>query len=175
LSDPEDHPVRSVNWHEALAYYRWLSGRAGLPVTLPSEAEWEKAARGMEGRIYPWGDMPPSEDLCNFGDHVGGTTPAGTYSPQGDSPYGCADMARNVWEWTRSHWKDYPYDSEDGRENLEAGDDVRRVVRGGAFNFIAGLVRCAVRFNSDPVPYYRYTLLGFRVVVSRAQPPGATQ
>jgi formylglycine-generating enzyme required for sulfatase activity len=173
LSDPEDHPVRHVNWQDALAYCRWLSGRAGLPVTLPSEAEWEKAARGTDGRIYPWSDAPPTEDLCNFSGNVGDTTPVGRYSPQGDSPYGCADMAGNVWEWTRSHWKDYPYDSEDGRENLEAGNNVRRVLRGGAFYNVPGSVRCAYRDFHFPDP--RGSTHGFRVVVSRAQPPGATQ
>ncbi len=164
LSDPEDHPVRDVTWHDALAYCRWLRGRTGLPATLPSEAEWEKAARGTDGRIYPWGDAPPTEDLCNFSDNVGDTTPVGRYSPQGDSPYGCADMAGNVWEWTRSHWKDYPYDSEDGRENLEASDNVRRVLRGGAFYYFSRIVRCAYRYRWDPGGRYRGS--GFRVVVS---------
>jgi formylglycine-generating enzyme required for sulfatase activity len=164
LSVPEDHPVRYISWHDALAYCRWLSRRAGLPVTLPSEAEWEKAARGTDGRIYPWGDAPPTEDLCNFSGNVGDTTPVGRYSPQGDSPYGCADMAGNVWEWTRSHWKDYPYDSEDGRENLDAGNDVRRVLRGGAFYSDTRSVRCAYR--GYYYPSGRLGDYGFRVVVS---------
>jgi formylglycine-generating enzyme required for sulfatase activity len=174
LSDPEDHPVRFITWRDALAYCRWLSERTGLPVTLPSEAEWEKAARGTDGRIYPWGDALPTEDLCNFSGNVGDTTPVGRYSPQGDSPYGCADMAGNVWEWTRSLWgKDlgkpdfgYPYDPDDGRENLEVGNDVRRVLRGGAFSDHSWRVRCAYR--DYWFPGYRGRLGGFRVVVSRA-------
>ena len=164
LRAPEDHPMRYVTWQNALDYCRWLDGQTGLPVTLPSEAEWEKAARGTDGQIYPWGDAPPAEDLGNFDNHVGNTTPVGTYSPQGDSPYGCVDMIGNVWEWTRSLYKDYPYDSADGRENLEAGDYVPRVVRGGAFYLSSRLVRCA--FRDWDAPRDRDWSIGFRVVVS---------
>jgi formylglycine-generating enzyme required for sulfatase activity len=172
LKDPDDHPVRYVTWRDALAYCRWLGERTGLPVRLPSEAEWEKAARGTDGQIYPWGDGAPTADLCNFGNNIGDPTPVGNYSPEGDSPYECADMAGNVWEWTRSLWGedwqepdfDYPYNSEDGREDLEAGDDVRRVVRGGAFNGSEYNVRCAYRDFRHP--HYRNDYGGFRVVVS---------
>jgi serine/threonine-protein kinase len=163
LKDPDDHPVRYVNWRDALAYCRWLNERTGLPVTLPSEAEWEKAARGTDGRIYPWGDEDPTAELCNFSGNVGDTTPVGNYSPEGDSPYECADMAGNVWEWTRSLWgENYPYDPADGRENLEASGS--RVVRGGAFGYTEYHVRCAYR-NGD-APYLRSGPYGFRVVVS---------
>jgi len=170
LKGPDDHPVVNVTWHDALAFCRWLSERAGLTVTLPSEAEWEKAARGTDGRIYPWGDKRPTPDLCNFGGDEGGKTPVGKYSSQGDSPYGCTDMAGNVWEWTRSLWgKDwqkpdfgYPYYPGDGREDIESGD--RRVVRGGAFFSVAGDVRCACRVRYNPV--YRGYDVGFRVVAS---------
>jgi formylglycine-generating enzyme required for sulfatase activity len=169
-SGKEDYPVVSVSWDDAMAFCQWLSRKTGKDFTLPSEAEWEKAARGplpsevegADGRIYPWGNQSPTADLCNFDMNVGGTTPVGTYSPQGDSPYGCADMAGNVWEWTRSLWRDYPYDSGDGREDLEVGS--RRVVRGGAFSHYSGLVRCASRHDYDP--YDRYWHHGFRVVVS---------
>ncbi len=162
LRGEDDHPVVYVTWHDALAFCRWLSDRTGLPVMLPSEAEWEKAARGTDGRIYPWGDAPPDKNRCNFGDNVKDTTPVGRYSPQGDSPYGCADMAGNVWEWTRSAYKDYPYDPEDGREDLEA--TAVRVLRGGAFNLDEGLVRCAYRSWDSPL--YRLRLSGFRVIVA---------
>jgi len=91
LNGPDNHPVVYVTWHDALPFCRWLSERTGLPVTLPSEAEWEKAARGTDGRIYPWGNGPPDESRCNFAG--GRTTPVGRYSPKGDSPYGCVDMA----------------------------------------------------------------------------------
>lgn len=164
LSGPADYPVVTVSWYDALAYCRWLSGRSGLPVTLPSEAEWEKAARGAEGRVYPWGDDPPNDALCNYGKPGRGITPVGRYSPQGDSPYGCADMAGNVWEWTRSHWKAYPYDPADGREDLGAGDRVSRVLRGGSYFDAARIVRCASRFRYNP--YYWYGYFSFRLVVA---------
>jgi formylglycine-generating enzyme required for sulfatase activity len=164
LSQRGDHPVTGVSWHDALGYCRWLSQRSGLPVTLPSEAEWEKAARGDDGRLYPWGNEPPTDDLCNYGDSGRGTTPVGRYSPQGDSPYGCADMAGNVWEWTRSHHKPYPYDPADGREDLGAGDDISRVLRGGAFFFNQRFVRCAAR--NFYYPFFRFSVGGFRVVVA---------
>ena len=174
LKGPDDHPVAWVTWYDALAFCRWLSERVGIPVMLPSEAEWEKAARGTDGRIYPWGDEPPDKGRCSFENHVRGTTPVGRYSPQGDSPYGCADMAGNVWEWTRSLWGEdlrkpdfkYPYDPEDGRENLGTGRDVRRVLRGGAFLDEDRRVRCAARLRLDP--NRRYGDFGFRVVAARA-------
>jgi serine/threonine-protein kinase len=171
-SGEEDHPVVYVSWRDAMAFCEWLSRETGKGFVLPSEAEWEKAARGADGRIYPWGDEIPTAELCNFSGNVGDTTPLGNYSPAGDSPYECADMAGNVWEWTRSLWGedwqepdfDYPYDSEDGREDLEAGDDVRRVVRGGAFGSPENYVRCAYCFRG--LPRFRDLNLGFRVVVS---------
>lgn len=165
LQGPGDHPMVDVTWNDALAYCRWLKGKTGLPMTLPSEAEWEKAARSTAGRIYPWGDEPPDKTRCNFDGNEGRTTPVGQYSPQGDSPYGCVDMAGNVREWTRSHWgKDYPYRADDGREDLTAGNDVPRVFRGGTFRDYERRVRCACRRYNPP--NYRHRNVGFRVVVS---------
>jgi serine/threonine-protein kinase len=164
----EDHPVTLVSWYGARAYAEWVGGR------LPTEREWEKAARGPDGWVYPWGDEPPTSELCNFDNTVGETTSVRAHSPAGDSPYGCADMAGNVWEWTRSLWGTdlmepdyvYPYDPDDGRENLQAGDDVLRVLRGGDFSFLATGVRCAVRGRS--IPFDRWRSIGFRVLVSPA-------
>jgi formylglycine-generating enzyme required for sulfatase activity len=171
----EDHPVVNVTWHDAMAYCAWLAKRTGKVYRLPSEAEWEKAARGTDGRIWPWGDEPPHKERCNFENNVRGTTPAGRYSPDGDSPYGCVDMAGNVWEWTLSLWgKDrekpdfkYPYDSEDGREDVKAGDDNLRVLRGGAFNAKECVVRCAARDRLNPNTHGRNG--GFRVCVAAQQ------
>lgn len=165
----EDHPVVQVSWHDAVAYCEWLSRQLGRPVRLPSEAEWEKAARGTDGRVYPWGNQPPNDRLCNFNRNVGGTTAVGRY-PAGRSPYGCYDMAGNVWEWTSSLWGSdrqkpefsYPYDANDGREDMRAGNDVRRVVRGGSWYDRDHNVRCAVRCRD--YPNSRRDLFGFRVM-----------
>jgi len=157
-----NHPVRYVYWYDAIAYCRWQGKKTGLPATLPSEAEWEKAARGTEGRTYPWGNRSPTTNICNFGNNVGDTTSVGRYSPLGDSPYGCADMAGNVLEWTRSlHWN-YPYRPMDGRERLEASGP--RVPRGGAFGDSFWTIRCAYR--NGYAPDYNSKNLGFRIVVS---------
>jgi formylglycine-generating enzyme required for sulfatase activity len=184
----DDLPVRYVSWHEALAYCRWLEaklksspttpkaladalggrlGGATWRVTLPSEAEWEKAARGADGRIYPWGASIDPTNANYDGAKKGGPTPVGSY-PAGASPYGLLDMSGNVWEWTRSHYKDYPYRSSDGREDLSAGNDIPRVVRGGSFYDSDGDVRAAYRDVRGPVG--RLSNLGFRVVVSPFSP-----
>ena len=159
----ESHPVVNVSWRDALAYCEWLSGATGKQITLPSEAEWEKAARGdRDRREYPWGDEWDATRCNNYELGLGDTTPVGIF-PEGASPYGVLDLAGNVWEWTRSHFRKYPYDPGDGRENLEAGDDVHRVLRGGSFDDGARLVRAACR--SWNYPFYRFGDDGFRVVV----------
>jgi len=164
----KDHPVVNVNWKDAMAYCRWLEDvmRAELPpglvLRLPSEAEWEKAARGSNGRIYPWGNQfDPNK--CNTREGgKGGTMPVGAYSPRGDSPYGCADMSGNVWEWTRSVKKAYPYKAEDGREDEKTTES--RVLRGGSFDNYLRNARCAIRSWLGPLYFNRDD--GFRVVVS---------
>lgn len=154
------YPVTSISWKSAIAYCDWLSVVIGKHYTLPSEAEWEKAARG-NNFIYPWGDVwEPGR--CNARDGGKGTiTPVGVYL-DGVSPYGVLDMAGNVREWTRSILKEYPYDPEDGREELLTAPQAIRVVRGGAYNSERFDVRCARRCgdNPDTVSYK----LGFRIV-----------
>jgi len=146
--EKQNHPVVNVTWHDAVDFCIWLSEKSGQDIQLPSESEWEKAASwavewGAGGKkwIYPWGNEW-DKTRCNTTESgTIDTTPVGKYSPQGDSPYGCVDMAGNVWEWTRSLWGEdysepefkYPYDPGDGRENLEASDDVDRVLCGGSW------------------------------------------
>ena len=157
-----NHPVVYVSWHDAVAYCRWLSQARGEEVRLPSEAEWEKAARGdQDRRAYPWGDEAPDEHRCNFDINIGSTTPVGIY-PAGASPYGCLDMSGNVWEWTRSMYKGYPYVADDGREDARATGT--RVLRGGSFGYSADGVRCAIRFRGSP--FVGSDGRGFRVAVS---------
>jgi formylglycine-generating enzyme required for sulfatase activity len=141
----EDHPVVWISWNDAVAYCRRLSETTGKSYGLPSEAEWEKGARGTDGHIYPWGNQWDAT-RCHIG---GGTTSINAY-PEGASPYGLLDMADNVWEWTRSLWGKgwnpdfkYPYNPEDGRENLKASEGTGRVLRGGAFLSSPGRRRCA--------------------------------
>ena len=166
----KDHPVVNVSWNDAMAYCWWLSDllRSELPsslvLRLPTEAEWEKAARGVDGREYPWGNEF-DKNKCNTSEGSrGNTTAVGLYSPQGDSPYGCADMSGNVWEWTHSLKKKYPYNASDGRENEKASGN--RVLRGGSFNDYGRFARCSCRFDLGILIFYEY--LGFRVVASPA-------
>ncbi len=164
-SGKEEHPVVDVSWYDAMAYCRWLAEVTGKPYSLPSETEWEKGSRGPSigsgsGRIYPWGDQWDAK-RCNTGKgSKGDATPVGAY-PLGASLYGLLDCAGNVWEWTRSLWGTdwkkpqfgYPYDSTDGRENLEAGSDILRVLRGGscATEYSQRIPLCAIcSYHSSP-------------------------
>ena len=148
-----NHPVVNVTWHDAVAFCAWLSDQLGETIRLPSEAEWEKAAKGdQDNRRYPWGDDEPDENRCNFDMNVGTPTTVGMY-PTGISPYQCHDLSGNVWEWTLSLWGEVLWTqnlvtltiSADGREDLSAPDSVRRVLRGGAFGNDQYRVRCAYR------------------------------
>ncbi|HLE30112.1 MAG TPA: formylglycine-generating enzyme family protein, partial [Anaerolineales bacterium] len=115
---------------------------------------------------WPWGNEWDAGKCNSRESKIGGTTPVDHYSPAGDSPYGVADMAGNVWEWCSSLLKPYPYRRDDGREALKAKG--HRVVRGGAFVGVARLVRCASRYRD--LPSSRYGAQGFRVVVSPVSP-----
>jgi formylglycine-generating enzyme required for sulfatase activity len=160
-SGREDHPVIYVTWHDAMAYCNWLAEVTGKAYRLPSEAEWEKGARGTDGRIYPWGNQWDPKRCNSREGGRGDTSPVGAY-PQGASPYGLLDMAGNVWEWCHSLQKPYPYDARDGREDSKASG--LRGVRGGAFYNSGWNVRCACRLRDYPINLYGDR--GFRVVVA---------
>ena len=166
-----DHPVVGVSWHDACAYCAWLSEKTGRVYRLPSEAEWEKAARGSDGRRYPWGEAW-AEGCCNVGGND--TTPVDAY-PAGASPYGCLDLLGNVQEWTCTLWGSqpdapafgYPYDPHDGREVNVLGDlppQTRLVQRGGSFKAVPDQVRCAARGHADPASKIAWR--GFRVAMA---------
>jgi len=162
--DKWGHPVRSVSWEAAVRFCHWLSEVTGKSYRLPSEAEWEKAARGTDGRIYPWGNAP-NKDLLNVYGEVGDITVVGSY-PMGASPYGVLDMAGNVWEWTRSIYRGYPYDPTDGREDPTMWDEL--VVRGGSWYRLQWYGRCAYRSKYWGFEDYYYR--GFRVAMSPGSP-----
>ena len=171
-----DHPVTFVSWYEAVAFCEWLSALMSVAdesrvlVELPSEVEWEYAARGPDGHRFPWGNELQAGMANVRSEGRGGPSPVGEYSPHGDSVFGCADMAGNSFEWTRSLWGrsshytdfPYPYDPADGREDMTAPADVRRVVRGGAHYYFDECVRGATR--NFFFPWIRHSSSGFRPV-----------
>jgi len=159
-----DYPVTGVSWHTARAYCDWLSEISGWPCRLPTEVEWERAARGEDDRIYPWGNDYHPYRMNTAEAFTHGPTPVHLHSPASDSPFGVVNMSGNVWEWTSSLFKPYPYDPADGREDPRAAGE--RVVRGGAWVYSRRLARCAAR-EGAPAAITAQTI-GFRIAVSRA-------
>ncbi|KAF0108876.1 MAG: hypothetical protein FD146_762 [Anaerolineaceae bacterium] len=166
--EKKNHPAVNVSWNDAMAYCKWfnttyaeeLKTRA-ITLHLPTEAQWEKAARGEYGNEWPWGnEFDPTK--CNADEgRKGGTTPVDAY-PQGESPYGIADMVGNVWEWTHTLFKEYPYKADKSREDEKVSGV--RVWRGGSFSFNRRYARCAYRDSYGPGLILDH--LGFRVCVS---------
>ena len=163
-ADKLDHPVVGVSWADAAAYCAWLSQLTGQKVGLPTEAEWEKAARGADERIYPWGGQAPDSSRCNFNLNVKGTTPVGQYSPLGDSPYGCVDMAGNVWEWCADWFDAGYYAGSPATSPPGPAKGQYRVTRGGSWLNESRYVRAAFRYRSAPGYLSHYQ--GFRCRLS---------
>jgi formylglycine-generating enzyme required for sulfatase activity len=158
----DQHPVVGVSLIDCLAYCHWLSEQLGKAYGLPTEAEWEPAARGSDARIYPWGDEFDPWRCNTLEAGKRGTTMVGEYSPGGDSPFGVVDMAGNVWEWTTSLLRPYPYTSKDGRESPDGRTSGRYVIRGGSWYYSHKLARATVR--EAVLPTFASPALGFRLV-----------
>lgn len=179
LRGAPDHPVTSVSWTDAVAYTHWLDAAlraapatpgdpstapaiirllaAGWHISLPTEAQWEKAARGRDGRIYPWGNEP-RPDRARY--RARGPAPVGSF-PCPECPYALSDMSGNVWEWTRSPYQPYPYDEADDRDGLTS--EALWVMRGGSFADTEQYVRAANRGGADPGA--RRPFIGFRIAL----------
>ena len=149
-----NRPVENVSWYDAMAFCRWLSNKMGLDIRLPIEQQWEKAARGTDGRKYPWGNAFESERL-NAEGKLGETSTVGIY-PNGESPYGLMDMAGNVWEWCLNQY-------EEPQITIADISGTYRVLRGGSWNNLAQYVCSAYRDNLTPD--YRNYNIGFRLVL----------
>jgi formylglycine-generating enzyme required for sulfatase activity len=152
------HPVMDVNWYESQDYCAWRGGR------LPTEAEWEKAARGTDERIFPWGNEPVTCELARFGECGWFTVPIGQH-PDGVSPYGVHDMAGNAWEWTQD-WYDQDYYTSSPAENPTGPEEDTgwKSTRGGAWFYQGGLMTSVWRNHAPPSVAYSY--LGFRCVIA---------
>jgi formylglycine-generating enzyme required for sulfatase activity len=161
VNQTPNHPRVGVSWYEAVAFCRWLSEQLGFEVRLPTEAQWERAARHTDGRTYPWGEEEDVGARANVGERGIGSTSAVGMFPQGRAECGALDMAGNIYEWCRTKrtkdYQDYERKVDDDLEGVE-----RRVLRGGAWGAPDVVARCS--FRSRFVPGGRGRDFGFRIV-----------
>ena len=161
FSDPEQ-PVVAVSWEDAAAYCAWLSQQRNASFRLPTEAEWERAARGgLEAALYPWGDEPPSANFVGCNPETGGPAKIGVNASNG---FGLYDMSENVHEWC-ADWYDYRYYSHSPDRNPRGpAFGQRRVSRGGSWRHRIQYSRCAARSSLPPA--FKYADYGFRIAAT---------
>ncbi|MDX1522163.1 MAG: formylglycine-generating enzyme family protein, partial [Anaerolineae bacterium] len=167
-----NHPATYVSWVDAMAFCNWLSEESGYLVRLPTEAGWEKAARGIDGRVYPWGNDWDYKRLNTIYNQPDSVTAVGSYSPHGDSPYGLTDMAGNVWEWCADWYNESVYRERAGNLVVNPtgpADGDRRVVRGGSWSNDRIAARTTFRNRLDP--HSRLNNTGFRVALIKPDEP----
>jgi formylglycine-generating enzyme required for sulfatase activity len=166
-----NHPVVDISWYNAVQFCNWLTELTQKPYRLPTEAEWEKAARGVNAQLFPWGNKY-EDNYANTREYQLNKTVAVDEFPQAKSPYDVINMAGNVYEWTSSLWGStmqkpqfrYPYTPNDGRELLDAPSDILRIIRGGAFSRQKRYARCACRDKLPPKNHRPE--VGFRLALS---------
>lgn len=158
----ENHPVVGISWFDAVAYCEWLGKSTNREYRLLTEAEWERASRGINGRIYPWGDDFEPWRCNSLESGISGTSDVGIYVPAGVSQVGAVDTIGNVFEWTSSRMLPYPFDPEPPPP--KPGENPRYVVRGGAWYYSRKLARCAAREGF--IREYTSPALGFRIARS---------
>ena len=163
ITGKENHPVIHVSWNDAVAYCKWANG------SLPTEAQWEKAARGTDSRVYPWGDDVPNMDLLNYNSDIGDTTEVASYET-GKSFYGAYDMAGNAWEWVGDRYSETYYQSSPSSNPLGPAEGKYRVLRGGSWGYTDHFVRSTARRSADPEYAFNDVNIGFRCVRSPNTP-----
>jgi len=182
-TDRKNHPINYVSWDDAKKYTQWLSRKTGFRYQLPTEAQWEKAARSPDGRVYPWGNSKldgkkanhcdqkyknafpnayPAEYATNFDDGYALTAPVGSYK-NSKSAFSIYDMAGNVWEWVEDAYSETYYQNSPEQNPLNTSEPVFRVARGGSWESVPEYLRSYIRFKLSR--YERKADVGFRVVV----------
>ena len=166
-AEKSGHPVVNISWDDANTYCKWLAEKTKKNYRLPTEAEWEKASRGENGLIYPWGVEFDPKKANTSESNVGDSSEVGQFSPNGDSVYGCADMSGNVWEWCEDFFDENIYKTrinKISKDPLTPLKSYSHVVRGGSFKDVQYYARCAYRDKSNPL--YSQNDYGFRVALS---------
>lgn len=158
-------PVINISWDKAILYCKWLTRKIGVSFRLPTESEWEKAARGIDGRRYPWGYEPPDDKVANFSEaNILKTTEVGGF-PNGASPFGCLDMAGNVSEWCQDWWDEKNELTQSTTRNPTGPSrGASRVIRGGSWASMKFDMACTSRTGQKPGDYNERT--GFRLASS---------